>query len=329
MANANTDPSLLGSYAGAVADLIATGETAYSYTGLPGSTTPSIDLTAAAPYAYTDCSGWVDYALSAVAPLHAAVLGAARQEQSFNRTVAFPGNQSFTVDEADQRWSRADVLATTFLQASVAGGDGFARVVGFGALQAGDIVAYATGVDALLSQPDPGSSELAKIPSDTGHVMIATGPAVEVPDAAWDDGTGQQPADIVKVWALPVVDSSDLHHFEEQAGFLPPEAEGRSFVLPDGAPDGAKPGGLGRGTIWFAQDAQGDITHFRFDEHDPWIPNTTGKAAENKALLIAAARPVTTIDLDSTSWLTAPCRCRPSRARSPPSAARTTAWRKP
>jgi len=300
MPDASIDSSNLGSYADAVAKLIKyQGETAYIRTGLPGSTTPSIDLSAPKPYAYTDCSGWVDYALNSLAPLHAAVLGAARQEHIFNQGFKLQDGTPYTLDEKDQPWSRADVLATTLSKSTAAGANGFAQIKDFGSLQAGDVVAYATGVYALLAQPDPGSSDLAKIPTDTGHTMIVTGAAVAVPDADWDDGSGHQPDDIVKVWALPVVDSSNIHHFRDLDGYVPPVKDSRDFKLPDNAPDGAEAGGLGQGTMWFGEDAQGNVTHFRFAKGDPWIPNTTGKASDDKALLIAAVRPVAGIDLKS------------------------------
>ena len=210
MSSTPTSSSSLGAYAGAVADLLASqGATAYSYAVVGPNATgrPDIDLSsAAAPSAYTDCSAWVSYALASVAPIHAAVLTAARTEPTYNnRTVPLDDGSTRLLNEAaDWPWARADVLSTAF--ASATGANGFTQVTDFGSLTAGDVIAYSTGIYALLADPDTTPNPQGSLPTDTGHTMIVTGDPVEVPLSIWNDGSGSQPADIAKVWAVSVVE---------------------------------------------------------------------------------------------------------------------------
>lgn len=300
----------LASFAGLVQSLIVdSGYTAYTYETLDraANTVPAIDLTAPTPSVYTDCSGWVNYALDSVAPIHQAVAAAEREDPRFNLgTVMAYNNCPVTIDEAAQPWARADVLSYFF--GNVAdGADGFTTVSDFSTLEAGDLIAYATGI-----YTDPTAANAAADPrlqrtSDTGHTMIVMGNPVAVPEGDWQ-GSGLS-SDVVAVYAVPVIDSSVVPHFGNLADFSQPLADSRRYdsVEPDPpnlpafiSTNDLTPGGLGTGTIWFGVNAEGQAIQFRFGERDPWFPNnTTGQSAE-AAISISAARLTDNIDLSGS-----------------------------
>ncbi len=322
-----TNDALLGGFATAAADLVhTTGTTAYSY-ALQGSgttATPLIDLTSATPSVFTDCSGWVNYALNSVAPLHQAALSAARDASAYNgvsNTVIDPATGAdvpFSLNEAtNYPWSRAFVLANAFATAD--GSDGFANVANFSTLQSGDLIAYSLGIYTDPSNPDASSNPALGFTADTGHTMVVTGAATEV----WQQNGGASAAlladvqsartasgghgpdtldpNAVSVWAVPVVDSSILAHMAGADGFTEPARDNRpetdgSYILPSDTsslPAGAKAGGLGTGTMWYSLDANGHPLQFRFGPYDAWHPNTSDATAS----VISAARMTSTIDL--------------------------------
>ncbi len=253
--------------------------------------------------AYTDCSGWVAYALSAVAPLHEAVTAAARTTEMFNAgKVATYHGPSIDLDEqGNWPWARADVLTNLF--AGSDGRDGFDQVANFANLQAGDLIAYATGIYADPANPDPAHTPGLIKPDDTGHTMIVVDTPHRVPDIIGLDGSAHQSSDVVAVYAVSVVDCSDIPHYGSVDGFETPQADSRTYTaLADGVPTdiGAKPGGIGTGTIWFGVNKDGQAIQYRFSDKDPWIPNTAADKY-NKTVAIAAVRPVDTIDLSAVT----------------------------
>ncbi|TCZ56627.1 hypothetical protein EXY23_19755 [Roseicella aquatilis] len=288
------------------------GATAYSYAmaTLGGVEGPYIDLTGETPYAYTDCSGWVNYALDSVSPLHRAVLSALRMEAQFNpgevqaynwQDPAHPGTVSIA-EGTSQPLARAFVIANVFAT-QADGSNGFTRVSLGDGVQAGDIFAYASGIYTDPSNPDAASTPGLTGTGDTGHTGIIAGTPVEVPRDAWT-GTGLA-AEVAHVWALPVIDSTTVPHFGDVAagdgteGFTQPLLDSRrtgatggyelppdTTALPDGLSYSAlKAGGLGTGTLWLATDATGNVIQLRFAESDPWLPNTVQETGSAKAAL--------------------------------------------
>ncbi|MBE7158471.1 MAG: hypothetical protein INR62_08580, partial [Rhodospirillales bacterium] len=229
-------------------------------------------------YVYTDCSGWVSFALDSVAPLHQAVAATARTQPKFNHD---------RYHEATRHgWSRAFVLADLFKTAD--GSNGFIAVSSFADLQAGDIIAYAHGQYA-----DPADNK-GKGGGDTGHTMIVAG-APRLVSRTGARSNGQDPSpQVVKVYAVPVVDSSNLEHFTT------PEGDQRQYTTtPADAPAwlGNQRGGTGAGTIWFGVDKDGNVVQWRFDSGDPWQP----PAGSGEKILVGAARLTDTIDLSHTA----------------------------
>lgn len=252
-------PSALANFAVAVSDAVAAARTtAYSYKfSADGSITqpaaplqgadgvPMISLGGAAgTYAFTDCSGWVSFALDSVAPVHQAVAAAARTALAFNQgAIATADHKAVLLEEAKEwGWARADVLANLFDHAT--GQNGFTKIASFADLQPGDLIAYALGIYAKPEGDTTADAGLTKA-ADTGHTMIVvdTPHLVTGPDAL--DGSHHESPDVVAVYAVPVVDSSSLRHFTT------PEPDGRNYQVPAGTPSwlDAKNGGLGTGTI--------------------------------------------------------------------------------
>lgn len=327
----STSPTfLLGDYAVAAANLVHGGRAAYSYANNDSGAeiTPFVDLASTSPYAFTDCSGWVNYALTSVAPIHEAVLAAARNDPKFNLGFVNAydpdtagGTRQVTLDESKHwQWARAFVLASAFKAAD--GAHGFSSVTDFSTLRSGDLIAYATGIYTDPSNPNAATDPRLAYTGDTGHTMVVSGPAV----LAWQavgpsplstaqvsfqrDGTETLSSSAVAVYAVPVVDSSILPHMQNLTGFTQPATDdrplapdGKSYRLPADLadlPDGLMKselsgGGLGTGTMWFSVDGNQRVLQFRFGLQDAWHANTIDTAAS----LITAVRMDSTVTLDS------------------------------
>lgn len=259
------------------------GVTAYTTeSGAPGSgAAPDVHLDRPRPKAFTDCSGWVGYLLASVSPLHQAVLARHRLAPVFNDGV---------LDEAAYAWARAfvvrDYLARQPSDAGAAEG-GFQRIDDVRRLAPGDVVAWCLGG---WCRP----RKLTEIPpGDTGHVFVVAGRPKRIdPDtrgyrgvfdgvATLDAVPGRRVTGVVEV---PVVDSSSVPHFLDSRSFGP---------VPDEAPPGALPGGLGSGRIWIGHDAAGAPVQFRFSRRDPYFPNK----ARPQAVRFAAGRPLQALSL--------------------------------
>jgi hypothetical protein len=307
-------PTPLSDFALAVAALIKTsGSTAYTHAtlGSGSSEMPIAYLSGnTQPAIYLDCSQWVNYALDSVAPIHQAVASAERNDPRFNpgRVTAYDGK--VTINEHVRPWARADVLSYFF--GNVANGsNGFTTVDDFGALQAGDLIAWAKGI-----YTDPSNPNASQIPSlvrtdDTGHAMIVVGTPVEVPRANWGSaGNGLDVAAVAHVYAVPLVDSSGTRHFGNLSAsrapeaFIQPIADSRSYGevklpaphLPADLQDDLSDGGLGTGTLWFATDAGGHAIQYRWGWGNPWFGSDPAEAAVS----ISAARLTSTIDLSGS-----------------------------
>ncbi len=288
------------------------GSTAYTYdTATIGPLqVPQIDLSVAtAATVYTDCSGWVNFVLASVAPLHAAVAAAERMLPLFNPpdpVEAYnPDDPAhplrLTVHEAHWPWARAEVLTHLFDTAPDHGSDGFRQVTDFARLQAGDLIAWSLGIYSDLDNPDSGSQPDLVATANTGHTMVVAGGPVRVPMALAAGPTLSSEA--VKVYAVPVVDSSSVPHFGPVPGFTQPLADDRDYTsLPPDLPDGGvgyKPGGLGTGTIWFAVNAAGEAIQYRVGETDSWYasPSTPTDPQADALVVIAAGRMTRQIEL--------------------------------
>ncbi|MEH3144623.1 MAG: calcium-binding protein [Methylobacterium frigidaeris] len=252
-------------------------------------------------YSYVDCSTWVNFALSSVSPIHAAALGSSINASIFNqRVVATVDNTgqhgagtpelvNLDLREQAQPWPQA--YADTYFFDQVADGtNGFTQITNIQDLRAGDILAWSLGI-----YTDPNDSSLPTT-EDTGHVMIVTGQAVPytgrtVPGSLQGTSSGS-----LTVYAVPVVDSSSVPHGHPQSDFTLPAVDTRDYqALPEGAPASAKPGGLGRGTLYFSADATGAIKQFSFDVNDPWHPSEPDGGGE--AVKIAVGRMESSIAL--------------------------------
>ncbi|MFO1084908.1 MAG: DUF4214 domain-containing protein [Reyranellaceae bacterium] len=291
------------------------GYTAYTYEtiGNGPNDQPLADLTASTPTLYTDCSGWVNYALNTVAPIHQAVEAAARLIPFFNPGMVNADGTMVNVMESLQPWARADVLSY-FFDNLATGTNGFTEVANFATLQAGDIIAYATGIYTDPINPNSGTNPTLIATKDTGHTMVVIGAPVAVPQADWGTtAVNGLAANVAQVYAVPVVDSSNLNHFVNittPVPFTEPQADSRNYApivanppnLPASIPQSSlQVGGLGFGTMWFATDANGDPLQFRFDLADPWFPNNLASVQNgNSAVSIAAGRLTSTIELSGS-----------------------------
>lgn len=271
-------------------------------------------------YSYVDCSTWVNYALSSVSPLHAAVIGAERNDAIFNpasKTISAynPANPSkaFSVhmDQSAEPWPQANVH-TYFFNSIANTTDGFSKVADIGHLRAGDLLAWSLGIYADPANPNASSDPTLTKANDTGHVMVVVGPASLYPSpeagktSAMQSGLGTDPktGQPYTVYAVPVVDSSDVPHAHtSSATFAPPIADSRQYGsgdLPKDAPSGAIAGGLGTGTIYFSVDSTGTMQQFRFDANsgDSWHPLAGDGLAQK--VVIAAAHLESSIALTGT-----------------------------
>ncbi|NNE17769.1 MAG: hypothetical protein HKN10_04740 [Myxococcales bacterium] len=212
-----------------------------------------------AVFASTDCSGWLSFALNTVSPLHEAVLQSQRRLPEYNRTYS----EDFALRERWRPWSRAFVV-TQYLRAEYAETTGFEPVTNFEQLRPGDIGAYAMG---RYAKP---SDESRPKPKDTGHVFIVVGsPTVVDPESEGYDARGTLSAKAARVIAVSVVDSSATVHFDPDSR----KSEKGRYTPPDVVPRiGAKPGGVGAGTIWFAVSAEGRVIQRRLGASQRYRP---------------------------------------------------------
>ena len=284
----------LGAFAAAVATKVAaTGERAYSYHTIGKGADSAPDVDPAWGSAFTDCSGWVSFALNSVSPLHEAVAAAHRTQDKFNQgTVETAGGGSVTLAEATAwGWARAEVLTDLFKNAD--GANGFAKVANFADLRAGDMIAYALGIYSDPTGDINTNPGLVK-KGDTGHTMVVAGTPVRVTDPAELAKHANLSADVAAVYAVPVVDSSDKRHFKS------PQDDTRNYDAlpaddPRTGPNGDQGGGVGTGTMWFAVNAAGEPVQFCLGASDGWQPPSSGEASS-----IAAVRLTDTIDLGQT-----------------------------
>ncbi|APH53858.1 Adhesin family protein [Granulibacter bethesdensis] len=267
------------------------------------STTPIVNLTSATPYGYADCSSWVHYVMNTLAPVQDAYVQALRNAPLYNQTVKAYGGHEVVLNGSFQPWAQANVFQDAFASAS-AGTNGLQTIdvnnasVGLTALQAGDLIAYSTGI---YTDPDaanaPTNPEL-NATGDTGHVMVVrdTPTTVAVSSLPSDQQTALAVAGVVTVYAVDVIDSSDVPHANDSR----PENSGNHYVqrVQDGilpAAASIHAGGIGMGTLYFGATASGQITHLMFRDDFGWHPTSSAPSA----LKLSAARLIGSVDLDA------------------------------
>lgn len=252
-------------------------QTAYTYETSPNGAYPiaTYDPGGAGMSIFTDCSGWVNFALNSISPLHQALTSEWREQSEFN---------SGSLDEANQPYARAFVLESFFADSGlpVAGSSdisrGFQEITDFrpatsdnpNGLQAGDIVAYCGG---SWCDGEPSSG-------DTGHTFIVVGTPkqVDIPSDA-----SQQPEAGLTVWAVPIVDSTLITHYDDQRPTTVPSD------TPDGYPaDQFNAGGVGYGVIYIAVDSTGKAVQTQFGPGDPFLP--VGATTEDNQKQFGAVR---------------------------------------
>ena len=230
-------------------------ETAY---GAEQLARPRIYLSPARTYsalASTDCSGWVDFVVNTVSPLHHAVLQSQKRRPEYNRSY----EDGFTLRESERAWARAFVL-TNFFRSDFASSTGFERLLNHESVRNGDLVAYSLG-----RYIDPADTRLTK-PRNTGHVFIIAGaPTIVSSDAADYDGQGTLSEQAVEVLAMSIIDSSSVPHFDPDSR----KNNDGKYTLPYRVPyRNSKSGGIGIGTAWFALDANRRIIQRRLGPDD-------------------------------------------------------------
>jgi autotransporter-associated beta strand protein len=278
------------------------GVTAYLYPIINVTLSPVIDLSATTPSAYSDCSGWVNYVLDSLAPIHEAEVNAEKTIGYFNQgnVAAYDSKTglptSIPDNEIIQPWSRADVLQY-FFGNDAGGTNGFQQITNFGSLQAGDLIAYSTGIYSNLGTGSAaGSNPTLAATGDTGHTMVVVG-APTVLAASGVGGTGLSP-NAVTIYQVPVVDDSSVPHLNDDRSYVVPTNSPNlpSFV----SPSLLIGGGVGTGTLSFAADANGNILQLRFNTGDPWFPNNLNPTnGSNAAISFSAARLTPNITLSS------------------------------
>jgi len=264
----------LSDFASAVSILVNgfNGTTTYLYPPQVRTAKLTADLAGPSFTVQTDCSGWVHYALDSVAPLHDAVLQAQRANPQFQGEAKPYGQATpITLDELNQPWTQADALQYFFTgltdgtsqgaRFGANGANGFETVQDLRTVRAGDLLAYSTGIYSDPKNPDSQHLPDLSLTVDTGHSLIITGPAVQETDRISGHGLKDGP---YTVWKVPVVDSSNLLHFDDNR-----------TTASSGATSDRHGTGTGSGSMWFVVDDQGAVQQIRFSRGDDYLPNDT------------------------------------------------------
>ena len=293
----------LAAFAMAVAQAVHTpeGKTYYTYNvdGSGQTAQPLIDLSnLGKPVVLTDCSGWMNYSLNSVSPIHAAIISSERLSDRFNPTSSVyaynPTDPAkpieVSISGSAARWPQADVYSY-FFQSQANGLNGFANVPDITKLRPGDMLAWSLGIYTDPLNPDAKNTPGLSLPKDTGHVVTVVGGPVLVQDTTLTSDPSLATNTVVAVYAVPIVDASDVPHM--RAAAKPPLADNRDYNKADFNELGAHIGGLGTGTIYIAVNSSGEAVQFRFAQEDPYFPSATS----GQYATIAAARPVDTVNL--------------------------------
>lgn len=258
------------------------GQTYYSYETDGGMPNVSYNATTGKYDVDTDCSGWISYLLGGSAP------------QNYSGFYNFFLNYMATFKRNNPGYGSGDnypqafVYAAGFkqLQTQPTAIPGFTAVADLRTVQPGDIIAWC-GTTFCNGQQSKG---------DTGHVMLAVGPAQQVTvDCSSPTANAKVCASIVPsvmgtnkkslpgtMWAVEVADESCLSHYSvNNAGGNTLNTVGwpsnRTFNSPScqavaGGNSQDLGGGVGTGFIFFAVNGSGAVLQHQFAGGDQFFP---------------------------------------------------------
>jgi len=259
------------------------GQTYYSYETDGGLPNVSYNATSGKYDVDTDCSGWISYLLGGSATAN------------YNGFYAFLQNYMGTFKRNNPGYGSGDnypqafVYAAGFklLQTQPTAIPGFAAVTDLRTIQPGDIIAWCgtTFCNGVASK------------GDTGHVMLAIGPAQQVAvncstvtaanknmcDSIVPTALGSNKASLPgAVWAVEVADESCLSHYSTSNAWgnklnTVGWPSNRTFNTPVcQAVAGGNPrnlgGGVGTGFIFFTVNGSGVPLQHQFAAGDPFFP---------------------------------------------------------
>ncbi len=257
------------------------GQTFYSYETANGYPNVAYNQATGKYTVDTDCSGWISYLLGGSAPTN--------YSGFYSFFVNYMGtfkknNPGYT---SGDKYPQAFVFAAGFrqLQTQPTAIPGFAAVTDLRTIQKGDIIAWC-GTTFCNGQASSG---------DTGHVMLAVGPAqaVTVNCATVTPANSQMCSSIIPtalgtnkqslpgaVYTVEVADESCLSHYTANAGGTTLASVGwpssRTFNNPPCTPvtgnANSLGGGVGTGFIYFTVNASGVPLQHQFAPGDPFFP---------------------------------------------------------
>lgn len=272
------------------------GQTFYSYETAGGYPNVAYNQGTGKYSVDTDCSGWISYLLGGSAPTNYSGF------YSFfvNYMGTFKKNNPGYV--SGDNYPQAFVFAAGFrqLQTQPTAIPGFAAVTDLRTIQKGDVIAWC-GTTFCNGQASSG---------DTGHVMLAIGPAqaVAVNCNTVTPANSQMCTSIIPtalgadkqslpgaVYAVEVADESCLSHYTAGDAAPPLTSAGwpstRTFNNPPCTPATGNAdslgGGVGTGFIYFTVNSSGVPLQHQFAPGDPFFPPYT--AGTNIATFTAQA----------------------------------------
>lgn len=257
------------------------GQTYYSYETSGGYPNVTYDQTTGKYNVDTDCSGWISYLLGGSAPTN--------YSGFYSFFVNYMGtfkqnNPGYT---SGDKYPQAFVFAAGFkqLQTQPTAIPGFTAVTDLRTIQKGDIIAWC-GSTFCNGKASSG---------DTGHVMLAVGPAqaVTVDCATVTSANSQMCGSIIPtalgadkqslpgaVYAVEVADESCLSHYPPPAGLVSTGwKSSRTFNSPACTASSGNSkdlgGGVGTGFIYFTVNSSGVPLQHQFAGGDPFFPQYT------------------------------------------------------
>lgn len=260
------------------------GQTFYSYETANGYPNVSYNQTTGKYTVDTDCSGWISYLLGGSAPTNYSGFYSFFVNYMANFKQNNPGYTS------GDKYPQAFVFAAGFkqLQTQPTAIPGFASVTDLRTIQKGDIIAWC-GTTFCNGKASSG---------DTGHVMLAIGPAqpVTVNCSTITTANSQMCNSIIPtalgtnkislpgaVYAVEVADESCLSHYPATASNPPLASVGwpssRTFNNPACSQTTGNAnslgGGVGTGFIYFTVNSSGVPLQHQFAGGDPFFPQYT------------------------------------------------------
>lgn len=260
------------------------GQTFYSYETANGYPNVAYNQATGKYTVDTDCSGWISYLLGGSAPTN------------YSGFYSFFVNYMGTFKQNNPGYSSGDKYPQAFvfsaafkqLQTQPTAIPGFAAVTDLRTIQKGDVIAWC-GTTFCNGQASSG---------DTGHVMLAVGPAqaVTVNCSTVTSANSQMCNSIIptalgtnkqslpgSVYAVEVADESCLSHYPTPAGLVSTGwTSARTFNSPACTQTTGNAnslgGGVGTGFIYFTVNSSGVPLQHQFAGGDPFFPQYTAGA---------------------------------------------------